>query len=280
MKRYLLAAALLVGSLTSTTLLAQERWLVLGGDIAETLAALEADNALVARDDTSLYPDSIVALPSVGYLRQLSAESVLGLHPDRILASSAAGPAEALEQIEAVGVEITQIDVPPTLAAIPDKVRRVAAETDREAEGEALAQRLEGELAALDTLPPRHDLRVMFILHHSGLTPRAAGRQTGADEALDAIGVTNAFGDMQGYQSIGAEALVQQAPDVVVMSQRGLDALGGEDALWTLPGMALTPAGERGHLILVDDQALLGFGPRTPDELSRLRQAIDALDPP
>ena len=55
---------------------ASERWVVLGGDIAETLSALKADINLVARDDTVLYPEPLTALPSVGYLRQLSAESV------------------------------------------------------------------------------------------------------------------------------------------------------------------------------------------------------------
>ncbi|OBX36611.1 hypothetical protein A8U91_00954 [Halomonas elongata] len=42
-------------------------------------------------------------MPTVGYLRRLSAESVLSLKPDRILASDDAGPAETLEQLEAAG---------------------------------------------------------------------------------------------------------------------------------------------------------------------------------
>jgi len=53
--------------------------------------------------------------------------------------------------------------------------------------------------------------------------------------------------------------------------------MGGEAALWQLPGMALTPAGREQQLIVIDDQALLGFGPRTPDQLLTLRQDVEAL---
>ena len=43
---------------------ADGRWLVLGGDIAETLAALDADINVVARDDTVLYPPEMAATVS------------------------------------------------------------------------------------------------------------------------------------------------------------------------------------------------------------------------
>ncbi|MDX1356206.1 MAG: hemin ABC transporter substrate-binding protein, partial [Halomonas venusta] len=106
---------------------------------------------------------------------------------------------------------------------------------------------------------------------------RAAGSNTAAHTALEAVGLENAFAEMQGYHSVGAEALAKEAPALVIMSQRGLDALGGENALWQLPGMRLTPAGREQRLMVIDDQALLGFGPRTPDQLLTLRQDIEAL---
>ncbi|GEN26519.1 hemin ABC transporter substrate-binding protein [Halovibrio variabilis] len=256
---------------------ADERWIVLGGDIAATLAALDADANVVARDDTVLYPPQMAALPSVGYLRQLSAESVLSLQPDRVLAAGHAGPQEVLEQLAAVGVTVETINAPPTLDAIADKVRTVGRLTGRSEEGDALASELDQKLERLARLPPLPPTRAMFILQHSGLTPRVAGSDTAAHTALEAISLENAFAAMAGYQSVGAEALAKQAPELVIMSQRGLNALGGEAALWQLPGMALTPAGREQQLIVIDDQALLGFGPRAPDQLLTLRQAAEDL---
>ncbi|MGO2246188.1 MAG: heme/hemin ABC transporter substrate-binding protein [Halomonas sp.] len=185
---------------------ASERWVALGGDMAETLSALKADINLVARDDTVLYPEALTALPSVGYLRQLSAESVLSVQPDRILANQHAGPKEVLEQLDAVGVTLDIVSAPATLAGIATKVRAVGGYTDRREQANALAQTLTDKLQYLADLPPLPSTRTMFILQHSGLTPRAAGRQTAAHTALEAVGLENAFAAMEGYHSVGAEA--------------------------------------------------------------------------
>ena len=256
---------------------ADERWVVLGGDIAETLASLDATTNVIARDDTVLYPPAMAALPSVGYLRQLSAESVLSVQPDRVLAAGHAGPKEVLEQLEAVGVNVEIINAPSTLEAIVEKIRAVAQLTDHRDAGNALADALSEKLARLAHLPALPPTRAMFIMQQNGLTPRAAGSDTAAHSALQAVGLENAFAEMQGYHSVGAEALANERPDVVVVSERGLAAMGGEAALWQLPGMALTPAGREQALIVIDDQALLGFGPRTPDQLLTLRQDVEAL---
>ncbi|MGP9764164.1 heme/hemin ABC transporter substrate-binding protein [Halomonas sp. AOP13-D3-9] len=272
-----LLATLLMGWLSIGAALASERWVVLGGDIAETLAALNADINVIARDDTVVHPPAMATLPSVGYLRQLSAESVLSVKPDRVLAAGHAGPKEVLEQLAAVGVSVEIISAPPTLNAIADKVLAVGQLTDRRDAAEALADTLNDKLTRLASLPALPTTRAMFIMQHSGLTPRAAGSDTAAHAALEAVGLENAFAEMQGYHSVGAEALAKEAPEVVIVSERGLAALGGEAALWQLPGMALTPAGRKQQLIVINDQALLGFGPRTPDQLLTLRQSVEAL---
>lgn len=270
-------AVLLMGWLTTGAALASERWVVLGGDIAETLAALDADINVIARDDTVVHPPAMATLPSVGYLRQLSAESVLSVKPDQVLAAGHAGPKEVLEQLAAVGVSVEIISAPPTLNAIADKVRAVGRLTDRRDAAEALANALNDKLDRLASMPALPTTRAMFIMQHSGLTPQAAGNDTAAHSALEAVGLANAFAEMQGYHSVGAEALAKESPDVVIVSERGLAAMGGEAALWQLPGMALTPAGRTKQLIIIDDQALLGFGPRTPDQLLALRQDVEAL---
>lgn len=269
--------ALLIGWLATGAALASERWVVLGGDIAETLAALDADINVVARDDTVVHPPPMAALPSVGYLRQLSAESVLSVKPEHVLAAGHAGPREVLEQLEAVGIDVDIINTPVSLDAIAEKVRAVGQVTHRSAAAETLAEALNEQLEQLANLPALPPTRAMFIMQHSGLTPRAAGSGTAAHTALEAVGLDNAFVGMQGYHSVGAEALAKEAPDVVIVSERGLAAMGGEAALWQLPGMALTPAGREQRLIMIDDQALLGFGPRTPDQLLTLRQDIEML---
>lgn len=279
MKSMMLFPAMLLSMLVSVTAWADEppRTVVIGGDVAEILAELDATDSLVGRDDTVLYPAELTALPSVGYLRRLSAESVLSLHPQRLIVSGDAGPSEVLRQLEASGVEMIEIPADKRLEAIPDKVRAVAAAVGAERRGAALADSLAQQIDELRTLPPLEGMNGMFLLSHSGMTPMVAGRDTGGGAMLRAVGIDNAFDSFSGYRAVGSEGLISHQPRVVIGTTMGVKALGGEDGVWELPGLAMTPAGRHRRLLVFDDLALLDFGPRTPDTLMQLRRSLEAL---
>lgn len=258
-----------------SVLAAPPRTVVIGGDIAEIVAALDASDQLVGRDDTTLYPEELQARPSVGYLRQLAAEGILALRPERLIVSAQAGPREVLAQLDASGVDIVRIPRADGIAAIPDKIMAVARALDRETQGRQLADSLGEDIARLEALEPLDDTRAMFLLSHSGMTPMVAGHGTEAQQALRDAGIVNAFAHMQGYKSVGAEALIHESPQAVIATHRGLDGVGGEAGLWRLPGLSMTPAGQDARVVSCEDLALLGFGPRTPGTLLELRQALE-----
>ncbi|MBW6389664.1 MULTISPECIES: heme/hemin ABC transporter substrate-binding protein [Halomonadaceae] len=272
---WLASLALLVWHMQASA--APPRTVLIGSDVAEIVAALDDLEGVVGRDDTSQYPAAIAALPSVGYLRQLAAEGILTLAPERLIVGAAAGPREVLAQLEAVGVEVVRIEQGTSLAELPDKVLAVANAIGRDAEGEALAIEVETDLARLEALREEAqgaELSAMFLLSHSGMTPMAAGRDTAGQAVIEAAGARNAFAGFSGYKAVGAEALVGVAPEIVIATRSGLAGIGGEARLWQLPGLAMTPAGRERNLIVCDDQALLGFGPRTPATLMALHAAL------
>ena len=78
----------------------------LGSPVTELVYALGRGDSLVGRDSSSLFPEEALALPDVGYHRQLSAEGVLSLAPSLVLATAHAGPPEAIEQLRAAGVTV------------------------------------------------------------------------------------------------------------------------------------------------------------------------------
>lgn len=256
---------------------APPRTVVIGSDVAEILAALDALEGVVGRDDTSQYPEAVATLPTVGYLRHLAAEGILSLAPERLIVAAAAGPREVLAQLEAVGIEVIRIEQGASLAALPDKIRAVSRALDRRVEGEALAAGIEAELVQLETLrdeAPQPVPSAMFLLSHSGMTPMAAGSDTAGQAVIEAAGARNAFTGFNGYKTVGSEALVSVAPEVVIATRSGLEGIGGQARLWQLPGLAMTPAGRERRLIVCDDQALLGFGPRTPTALKTLYEVL------
>ncbi|MCQ0166898.1 hypothetical protein B8W70_20255 [Pseudomonas sp. 1239] len=252
--------------------------LVIGNDLAEIAAQLQATSRLVGRDDSSHYPPEVARLPSVGYLRQLSSEGILSLHPRRVVLSDAARPAVVLRQLDTVGVEVIEVPRGKRIADIPRKIEQVAKAFDRETLSQPLVaeqQRLAAELAAL---APLKGPRALFIFNRAGMIPLIMGRGTEAHAALEQAGIENCA-PFSAYKQVAAEAMVSLAPDFVIISRAGLQALGGEDNLWKLGGLALTPAGQHRRLVQVDDQALLNLGPRTVAAMLQLRRDAGALFP-
>lgn len=256
------------------------RVVAVGGAVTEIVYALGAGARLVAVDSTSSWPEGARRLPKVGYVRTLSAEGVLSLKPGHVLAAGEAGPPPALAQIRAAGVGVTTLSAEHSFEALRRNVRAVAGALGaaREAElldGKLLADWREAQAAAKRTARAGAKPRVLFILAHTG-SPMVSGTGTAAAAMLDYAGATNAFSGVQGYKPMTAEAVVAAAPDVVLITREGLEAIGGADQLWTRAGLAQTPAGRAKRVIAMDALLLLGFGPRMPQAVRELAERLQA----
>lgn len=253
----------------------QEKIVSLGGDVTEIVYALGAQSSLVARDSTSLWPKQATALPDVGYLRQLNAEGILAMRPTLVLASVQAQPSLVLKQVEQSKVKVLSVPGSNDLSVIDEKIRVIAEATHRAEQGEALRKSVREALAALPSTPLNK--RVLFILSHGGMNAMAAGQQTGADAAINAAGLQNAMQGFSRYQALSQEGVIASQPDLVVISQDGVKAMGGEENLWKLPGLSQTPAGKNKQVLQIDDMALLGFSVRTPQAIQQLRDKAEHL---
>ncbi|WNL44148.1 ABC transporter substrate-binding protein [Dyella sp. BiH032] len=256
------------------------RVVALGGDITETVYALEAQGALVGVDSTSQWPAAAHELPDVGYVRQLAAEGVLALRPTLILATHDAGPPPVIAQLRDAGVRIELMPTTRTPEGVAAKVRAVGHALGRDAAAASLAARLASAYAALAqavAAMPRHP-RVLFLMATEG-SPKAAGRETAAASAIALAGGTHAGDGFTGYKAVSPEALAALAPDVILLMREREEAVGGVEGVLRLPGVALTPAGRQRRIEFVDGQALLGFGPRNAEHEQRLQRLLADLRP-
>ncbi|MCQ5469890.1 ABC transporter substrate-binding protein [Pantoea brenneri] len=265
----------LLGLLLVLPSLAAERVVSIGGDVTQIIYALDAQQQLVARDSTSLRPALATRLPDVGYMRQLNAEGILALKPTLVIASAQAKPSLVLQQIAQAGVRVVTVSGENSLQAIPQKIITIGQALGHQSEAQALAQQVTQQISQLpqQTLP----VKVLYIMANSGMKSMAAGKQTAADSAIRSAGLGNAMGSVPHYQALSQEGVIAAAPDLVVVGEEGLQTIGGEQRLWQLPGLALTPAGQQHRLLVIDTQALLGFGLDTPRAIVRLRQAAESL---
>lgn len=230
-----------------------------GGPVTEILFALGQQDRIVARDTTSLFPKAATELPDVGYMRALSAEGVLSMSPDLIVARSTSGPPEALEQLQASSVPIVLVEDKFTAEAVSEAVRTVGNAVGQTDEAAALAVQIDADFAVLraEIAAQPERKRVMFVLSIDGGRMNAAGAGTGADGLIRLAGADNVFGQsFKSYKPVDAEAVINAAPDVILMMESRANHPERRADVMGLPAVKLTPAGQSDGYVTVPGAAL------------------------
>ena len=237
----------------------------IGGAITEILYALGFEDRLAGVDATSLYPAAALRdKPNVGYMRQLSAEGVLGLYPSLVLAVQGSGPKETMDVLEAAKVPLVLVPESFSEQGLLDKIKLVGHAMGADKQAECLTAVVTDDLAQLRALRAKvtKPVRVMFVMSLLNGRAMAAGQKTAANEIIALAGGVNAIDSYDGYKIVNDEAIVAAKPDVVLSIQRGKDTLDAE-SVYLHPGFALTPAAANKAFISMEGLYLLGFGPRT-----------------
>ncbi len=248
-----------------------------GGSVTEIVYALGLADRVIAVDATSLFPAAATELPNVGYMRQLSAEPILALAPSLVLAIEDSGPPAVLDQLREAGVQVVLVPDDPSPQGIVEKIDLISDVMGVSEKGRELSAQVESSLEELRKVVadagPRP--RVLFLLSiGNGGAPLAAGRATSAASIIELAGGDNAIDAFEGYKALSPEALVESAPDVVLVTDRSLGLLGGAETIRKGSEVSQTPAGRDGRIVSMDDLLLLGFGPRTPEAAAELAQKL------
>lgn len=183
LKLLMLAAALAGIQANAAETGPPRRLVAAGGAVTEIIYALGQGDRLAGSDISSLWPEDVKRLPRIGYLRTLSAEGILALHPDMLLTTPEAGPPATLEHLRAGRVRIETIPGGFTPESVETKLTRVAEALGQPERGRQLVDRFRGEWdqarASVAKLPGKP--RVLFVLAHTGqpdgCRPQHGGRR-------------------------------------------------------------------------------------------------------
>ena len=94
-----------------------------------------------------------------------------------------------------------------------------------------------------------------------------------ADEMLERAGGVNAVTEGDGYPTLGMERVISLDPDVVLNAAMA-EAHGGERITADSPGWSSVRAVKTGHVVGLDDEAVLRPGPRVADGLRTVAHAL------
>ena len=226
---------------------------------------LGQEERLVAVDITSNFPNEAKELPSIGYVRALSAEGILSISPTLILGENDMGPPAVIEQLKRVGVQIKIIPEENTSDGIINKVECIAEilGVDQKIKKKIFKNLADDANTLKDLASNNKDIKVMFILGMESGSPTVGGGGTSANGLISMTGGVNVMSSFEGWKPVSTEAIIEAKPDFILITERGLSSFKTIENLGKHPSLALTPASKNNNIIVMDGMAMLGFGPRT-----------------
>jgi iron complex transport system substrate-binding protein len=264
-----------------STITDTSRIVTLSGDLTEVVYKLGFGDSVVATDVTTVYPPEAIGLPVVGVGRFLNAEGVLAQQPTLVIGDTQTSPLDAIEQIRSAGVPVVILDVPTTFEGLYDKIGKLAEALAVPDRGTDIVAELQSDIEAALANSPGRDPKpgVAFVYSRGPDVMLLFGSEMTTQPLIEAAGgidVGTASG-VTGTVSVTPEAIVAAAPDVIIITSEGLQALGGEEGLLAIPGFAETPAGRDGRILDYPEGDFLTFGPRIGESLSLLITDLSAV---
>ncbi|ADV88399.1 TPA: hemin ABC transporter substrate-binding protein [Vibrio vulnificus] len=272
-----LSFALLSTTLSWPLQAAQERIISAGSAVTELILALHAEQSLIAVDVTSQLPEG-QQLPKIGYHRRLSAEGLLALSPTKLIGSDEMGPAPVLQQLKSTGVDIEVVNTQANVDGLKARIDQIAAILNKPQEAQQLKSLVDQQVQSLKANQPTNQKKkVLFLLIHEGRAANVAGTDTTPDAIINLAGAINPAADkITAYKPLSSESMVEMQPDVILVSGRSFEKLGGPDAIIKMmPLLAATPAGQNKQIMTIDGAALVGgLGLKSLAEAKRLNQLL------
>ena len=240
--------------------------MTLAPNLTEIVFAVGAGDTLVGVSEYSDYPPEARSLPRVGGL-EVSAERVVSLHPDLVLATpegNAKGPVAALA---AAGVPV--LAVPGgSLAAVIAGIREVGQRLGRADGANRLAADLERRKAAVRARVARSKRQTRAVLIVWPDPPQAAGGGTFLNDLLAQAGAENLLASREGWPLVSPEWLVTAPIEVLVVPDSAETRSAYERAFASGPLSRGAAAAAR--VVRIDESVLTRPGPRIFDALEKL----------
>ncbi|WKN43021.1 heme/hemin ABC transporter substrate-binding protein [Tunicatimonas pelagia] len=268
MKKNVIYLLLIVISLP---LAAQQRIVTAGSSSSEIVCALGYCDKIVATDRTSVYPEHLQGLPSIGYRNSIGAEGIISQNPDLVILEEEYVKDALVEQLLATGIPTEVVTQDRTWESTRDRIDVIAEALDEEDAGQELITELEQELAEVKQLVESSDQRPKVL----GVYARGAGSmQVGGSDSpfsiIELAGAQNAVPKIEGFKPLNTESLIKANPDYILFFDSGLQSLGGIDGVLEIPGVAQTTAGKQRQIISINGVKLTNWGPRVAEAAREL----------
>ncbi|MHB0987371.1 MAG: ABC transporter substrate-binding protein [Bellilinea sp.] len=238
----------------------------------EILFAVGAGSQVVGRDEFTNYPESAVALPSVGgSMGDYNFEQIVSLKPDLVLAAEINTP-EQVKALEDLGVAVYYLSNPTDIEGMYANLITVGKLTGKEPEATALVDSLKQRVAAVEDRVASTTARPKVFYELDGseaAKPWTAGAGTFIDQLITMAGGENVAASMEGsWGQFSQEALLVANPDFILLGDAAYGTTAEQVA--ARAGWETIQAVKAGQVLPFNDDTVSRPGPRLVDALEEL----------
>jgi iron complex transport system substrate-binding protein len=243
----------------------------------EIIFAVGGDTALVGVDISSTYPEAAKKITTVGYHRALSGEGIISLSPSVVWHDGNIAPQQVIDQIKKVGIPMRQFNGGSTIDSTKMLIMQIAREFHNEEKGKEINQKLDADMARLDSMRKSYTDHPKVLIIHFGQAANkyfVLNRRGVPNQMLEWAGAQNAADTAQRWRDLSAEVIAQSQPDVILATDFGYDLQGNLEKFKKLPGIALSPAAKNNRIYRIEEHDLVYFGPRTGENVMKIMELV------
>ena len=249
----------------------QSRIVTAGSSSTEIVCALGFCDKIVATDRTSLYPECVQNLPSIGYRSGIGAEGMIAMRPVLVIFEDGYVKDEVITQLKSTGIPTLLVGHEQNFESTKARIRAIAEALRKSVEGEALIDKIAEELDKLNARVNATSSRptVLCVFNRGTGNMMVAGKNTSFG-LIEIAGVVNVLEDVEGYKPLNTESLIRANPDYILFFSTGLASIGGMEGALKIAGVAQTTAGKKRQIIAMDGLMLTNWGPRLAEAALQL----------
>ena len=225
----------------------------------EMLCAIGCEDALVGRGKYCDYPASVLELPAVQSGANTNLEEILALNPQVVVMSDMAHTTEQVEMLEQNGIRVIGTDA-NSIEEVYINIRLLGTIMGKEAEAEAVIADMQATFADVAAKSEQTDKTIYFEVMPLEWGLWSAGTNTFMHELAEICGMKNAFADIEGWQQVSQEQVIERSPDYIVlvtgMGETAVDEVLGRE------GWGDMKAIQAGAVYNADSYAMTRPGPR------------------
>ena len=251
------------------------RVVALDASDCEILFALGAQEMLVGRGEYCDYPAEALSVPSVQSGYEMNIEQIIALNPQAVILPIMGQTKEQNAQLEAAGIRAVISDA-QDIEGIYKNIAMLGALTDKNAEAEALIASMKADLARLSENADRFAGKTVYFevspLQYGLWT---AGKGTFMNEAAELLGLTNCFGNVDGWAAVSEEQVLARNPDyIVTISPYYGVGLTPVEEIMARPGWNGVTAVKNAAILNLPNDELSRPAPRLVDGVRLLRDFV------